>query len=76
MKRFIAAAFTLIGLVFAVGCVGAPDSDGAGGDGAADEPGLEVQGCPLYTKLPVCASDETVICTFVGFCRVCRCLPD
>lgn len=42
MKRFIAAAFTMMSLVFAVGCVGAPDSDGAGGNGAAEESNMSV----------------------------------
>lgn len=68
MKRFIAAAFTLVGLVFAVGCVGAPDSDGEGGSGAADEsPVLEVQAvgrCKFpVVKMPDCP-DGVIKCTF------------
>ena len=65
MKHFIAAAFTLVGLVFTVGCVGAPDSDGVGGNVAGEDPGLEEQGCKFpAVKMPDCPPYYFIRCEF------------
>jgi hypothetical protein len=77
MKRVLAAALTLVGLVFAVGCVGAPESDGAGGNGAADEPALQAQADHCTTPIKKCPIDSHNVCEFYNDCSgSCHCVRD
>lgn len=75
MKRFIAAAFALMGLVFATGCVGAADSESAEDEVTNEAPALEEQACPKVVKMPICGSGEVGICSFVLGCPRCYCVP-
>lgn len=75
MKRFIAAAFTAVTLVFATGCVGTADSESADDEVAVEAPKVEEQACPKQTKMPICGAGEGVVCGFLLGCPRCYCAP-